>query len=78
MKTTRFVVYPSSECVFYGAGIQGPAVFVSHIPSQSITQPNPNVSEDELRIGMSILGKKRTKTWHRGALVAITPVGVSP
>lgn len=32
--------------------------------------------EDELRIGMSIMGKKRTKTWHRGTLVAINPVGV--
>uniref|UniRef100_A0A3Q3X063 [histone H3]-lysine(4) N-trimethyltransferase n=1 Tax=Mola mola TaxID=94237 RepID=A0A3Q3X063_MOLML len=52
-----------------------PAVFVSQIPSQSITQPNPNVSEDELRVGMSILGKKRTKTWHKGTLVAISPVG---
>uniref|UniRef100_A0A3Q3X057 [histone H3]-lysine(4) N-trimethyltransferase n=1 Tax=Mola mola TaxID=94237 RepID=A0A3Q3X057_MOLML len=56
------------------SGIQ-PAVFVSQIPSQSITQPNPNVSEDELRVGMSILGKKRTKTWHKGTLVAISPVG---
>ncbi|KAI3360504.1 hypothetical protein L3Q82_002391 [Scortum barcoo] len=52
-----------------------PAVFVSQIPSQSMTQPNPNVTEDELRVGMSILGKKRTKTWHRGTLVAINPVG---
>lgn len=55
-----------------------PAVFVSQVPSQSITQPNPNMSEDELRVGMSILGKKRTKTWHRGTLVAISPVGVLP
>uniref|UniRef100_A0A8C2Z4X0 [histone H3]-lysine(4) N-trimethyltransferase n=1 Tax=Cyclopterus lumpus TaxID=8103 RepID=A0A8C2Z4X0_CYCLU len=44
--------------------------------SQSMTQPNPNVTEDELKVGMMILGKKRTKTWHRGALVAISPVGV--
>lgn len=50
-------------------------MFVSQVPAQSITQPNPNVSEDKLRIGMNILGKKRTKTWHRGALIAITPVG---
>lgn len=61
-------------------GVQGsaPAVFVSQAPSQSITQPNPSVSEDELRVGMSILGKKRTKTWHRGTLIAVTPVGVLP
>ncbi|XP_022073445.1 histone-lysine N-methyltransferase SETDB1-B [Acanthochromis polyacanthus] len=58
-------------------GIQNsaPAVFVSQIQSQAMTQPNPNVTEDELKVGMNILGKKRTKTWHRGALVAINPVG---
>uniref|UniRef100_A0A8C4ECJ5 [histone H3]-lysine(4) N-trimethyltransferase n=1 Tax=Dicentrarchus labrax TaxID=13489 RepID=A0A8C4ECJ5_DICLA len=58
-------------------GIQSsaPAVFVSQVPSQSMTQPKPNMTEDELRVGMSILGKKRTKTWHRGTLVAISPVG---
>ncbi len=43
-----------------------------------MSQPNPNVKEDELKVGMSILGKKRTKTWHRGTLVAISPVGVLP
>uniref|UniRef100_A0AAQ4P0A9 [histone H3]-lysine(4) N-trimethyltransferase n=1 Tax=Gasterosteus aculeatus aculeatus TaxID=481459 RepID=A0AAQ4P0A9_GASAC len=52
-----------------------PAVFVSQAQSQSMTQPNPNATEDELRVGMMILGKKRTKTWHRGALVTISPVG---
>ncbi|CAF97873.1 unnamed protein product [Tetraodon nigroviridis] len=52
-----------------------PAVFVSQVPSQSVTQPNPNVSEDELKTGMNILGKKRTKTWYRGILIAITPIG---
>uniref|UniRef100_A0A8C9YG29 [histone H3]-lysine(4) N-trimethyltransferase n=1 Tax=Sander lucioperca TaxID=283035 RepID=A0A8C9YG29_SANLU len=56
-------------------GASVPAVFVSQVPSQSMTQPNPNVTEDELRVGMTILGKKRTKTWHRGALVAIHPAG---
>ncbi|KAG7474117.1 histone-lysine N-methyltransferase SETDB1 isoform X2 [Solea senegalensis] len=40
-----------------------------------MSQPKPNVAEGELRIGMSILGKKRTKTWHRGTLVAINPIG---
>uniref|UniRef100_A0A3P8SFZ9 [histone H3]-lysine(4) N-trimethyltransferase n=1 Tax=Amphiprion percula TaxID=161767 RepID=A0A3P8SFZ9_AMPPE len=51
------------------------AVFVSQIQSQAMTQPNPNMTEDELKVGMNILGKKRTKTWHRGTLVAINPVG---
>ncbi|XP_040020531.2 histone-lysine N-methyltransferase SETDB1-B isoform X2 [Gasterosteus aculeatus] len=51
------------------------SVFVSQAQSQSMTQPNPNATEDELRVGMMILGKKRTKTWHRGALVTISPVG---
>ncbi|XP_042346358.1 histone-lysine N-methyltransferase SETDB1-B-like isoform X2 [Plectropomus leopardus] len=59
------------------SGIQAsvPAVFVSQVPSTSMTQPNPNITEDELRVGMTILGKKRTKTWHRGTLVAISPIG---
>ncbi|XP_040923578.1 histone-lysine N-methyltransferase SETDB1-B [Betta splendens] len=52
-----------------------PAVFVSQSSSQTVARPNSNMPEDELRIGMSILGKKRTKTWHRGTLVAINPVG---
>uniref|UniRef100_A0AAX7TF04 [histone H3]-lysine(4) N-trimethyltransferase n=1 Tax=Astatotilapia calliptera TaxID=8154 RepID=A0AAX7TF04_ASTCA len=51
-----------------------PAVFISQA-SQSAGQPNPKMPEDELRIWMSILGKKRTKTWHKGTLVAINPVG---
>ncbi|KAF3839702.1 hypothetical protein F7725_018419 [Dissostichus mawsoni] len=59
------------------SGIQAsvPAVFVSQAPSHSMTQPNPNITEDELRVGMTILGKKRTKTWHKGNLVSISPVG---
>ncbi|KAG7237676.1 hypothetical protein INR49_032122 [Caranx melampygus] len=69
-KLVQMVNKPSS-------GIQGsvPAVFISQVSSQSMAQPKPNMAEDELRVGMSILGKKRTKTWHRGALVAINPVG---
>ncbi|XP_026173552.1 histone-lysine N-methyltransferase SETDB1-B [Mastacembelus armatus] len=67
----RSSVQPSVQ-----SGIQSspPAVFVSQVLSQPIIAPNPNVTEEELKIGMSILGKKRTKTWHRGALVAINPV----
>ncbi|XP_008321419.1 histone-lysine N-methyltransferase SETDB1-B isoform X3 [Cynoglossus semilaevis] len=57
-----------------GAAGSAPAVFVSQVASGSLTQPKANVEEDEVRIGMNILGKKRTKTWHRGVLVAITPV----
>uniref|UniRef100_A0A8C2XL39 [histone H3]-lysine(4) N-trimethyltransferase n=1 Tax=Cyclopterus lumpus TaxID=8103 RepID=A0A8C2XL39_CYCLU len=49
----------------------GEQTYISSGNSQSMTQPNPNVTEDELKVGMMILGKKRTKTWHRGALVAI-------
>lgn len=78
----KYYIFKSkSVCAFiYPPGIQGsmPAVFVSQAPSQSICQPNPNLVEDELRVGMTILGKKRTKTWHRGTLVTITPVGVWP
>ncbi|XP_053699897.1 histone-lysine N-methyltransferase SETDB1-B isoform X1 [Synchiropus splendidus] len=52
-----------------------PAVFVSHTQSQSLTQPNPKAKEDEIKVGMALLGKKRTKTWHRSLLVAIAHVG---
>ncbi|KAL3065397.1 hypothetical protein OYC64_015549 [Pagothenia borchgrevinki] len=52
-----------------------PAVFVFQAPSHSMTQPNSNITEDELRVGMTILGKKCTKTWHKGTLVSISPVG---
>uniref|UniRef100_A0A3B3BS61 [histone H3]-lysine(4) N-trimethyltransferase n=1 Tax=Oryzias melastigma TaxID=30732 RepID=A0A3B3BS61_ORYME len=52
-----------------------PAVFVSQAPSQGMTQPSPKIKEDELKVGMNILGKKRTKTWHKGTLVAINPIG---
>uniref|UniRef100_A0A8B9T4C6 Histone-lysine N-methyltransferase SETDB1 n=1 Tax=Anas platyrhynchos TaxID=8839 RepID=A0A8B9T4C6_ANAPL len=32
-------------------------------------------NDGDLNIGMRILGKKRTKTWHKGTLIAIQPVG---
>uniref|UniRef100_A0A672YBU8 [histone H3]-lysine(4) N-trimethyltransferase n=1 Tax=Sphaeramia orbicularis TaxID=375764 RepID=A0A672YBU8_9TELE len=69
-KTVRYFCLP---------GIQAsmPAVIVSQVPSQTMIQPTPKLKEDELRIGMNILGKKRTKTWHKGTLVAINPVGNS-
>ncbi|KAJ8005064.1 hypothetical protein DPEC_G00142780 [Dallia pectoralis] len=53
-----------------------PAVFVSQAtPRNTPTQPNPSLKDDEIKLEMSILGKKRTKTWHRGTLVAINSVG---
>uniref|UniRef100_A0A672GBT9 [histone H3]-lysine(4) N-trimethyltransferase n=1 Tax=Salarias fasciatus TaxID=181472 RepID=A0A672GBT9_SALFA len=77
MVTKPSAVTPLLRSPTQPAGLQGsgPAVFVSQVASQSVTQPNPNMAEDELRVGMSILGKKRTKTWHKGTLVAINPVG---
>ncbi|XP_066539365.1 histone-lysine N-methyltransferase SETDB1-B [Hoplias malabaricus] len=54
-----------------------PAVFVSSAPGNTATQPNPAIKQDAMTLNMSILGKKRTKTWHRGVLVAINPVGNS-
>ncbi|CAI5662206.1 unnamed protein product [Oreochromis niloticus] len=67
----RSPVPPSTQS---GSHSSPPAVFISQ-GSQSAAQPNPKMPEDELRIWMSILGKKRTKTWHKGTLVAINPVG---
>ncbi|XP_072214766.1 histone-lysine N-methyltransferase SETDB1 isoform X2 [Excalfactoria chinensis] len=32
-------------------------------------------NDGDLRVGMRILGKKRTKTWHKGTLIAIQTVG---
>uniref|UniRef100_A0A8C6IPM2 Uncharacterized protein n=1 Tax=Melopsittacus undulatus TaxID=13146 RepID=A0A8C6IPM2_MELUD len=33
--------------------------------------------DEDLNVGMRILGKKRTKTWHKGTLIAIQRVGSS-
>lgn len=52
-----------------------PAVFMSSAPRNTPTQPNPNLKQDSIKINMTLLGKKRTKTWHRGTLVAIKQVG---
>lgn len=35
-------------------------------------------NDGDLNVGMRILGKKRTKTWHKGTLIAIQTVGTSP
>ena len=61
-----------------GAHPTAPTVFVSQPPAFSPTKPNPAIEEGELTVEMTILGKKRTKTWHRGTLVAINHVGVYP
>ncbi|CAL8290527.1 unnamed protein product [Merluccius merluccius] len=58
-----------------GAQPTGPTVFVSQTPAFSSTKPNPAIEEGELKVDMTILGKKRTKTWHRGTLVAVNHVG---
>ncbi|XP_061530207.1 histone-lysine N-methyltransferase SETDB1-B isoform X1 [Phycodurus eques] len=52
-----------------------PAVIVSQILANPVGHTSPKKREDELRVGMSILGKKRMKTWHKGALVAINAIG---
>uniref|UniRef100_A0A3Q2CNX5 [histone H3]-lysine(4) N-trimethyltransferase n=1 Tax=Cyprinodon variegatus TaxID=28743 RepID=A0A3Q2CNX5_CYPVA len=84
-KVVQIVTKPSTGSALIRTAVQSaaqpgiqtstPAIFVSHAPSQTMTKPNPNIKEDELKVGMSILGKKRTKTWHKGTLVAINPVG---
>uniref|UniRef100_A0A8C7JVX7 [histone H3]-lysine(4) N-trimethyltransferase n=1 Tax=Oncorhynchus kisutch TaxID=8019 RepID=A0A8C7JVX7_ONCKI len=59
-----------------GGPVPMPAVFVSQAtPRNTPTQPNPSLKDDEIRLEMSLLGKKRTKTWHSGMLIAINPVG---
>lgn len=57
------------------AGVSVPAVFMSSASRSAVTQPNPNLKQDSLKVDMILLGKKRTKTWHRGTLVAIKQVG---
>ncbi|XP_027765648.1 histone-lysine N-methyltransferase SETDB1 isoform X1 [Empidonax traillii] len=38
--------------------------------------PGDDLNTDgDLKVGMRILGKKRTKTWHKGTLIAIQTVG---
>ncbi|XP_014849561.1 PREDICTED: histone-lysine N-methyltransferase SETDB1 [Poecilia mexicana] len=87
-KLVQIVTKPSSASPLIRTAVQSvvqpgvqsttPAIFVSQAPSHQTmtqTQPNPNIKEDELKVGMNILGKKRTKTWHKGNLVAINPVG---
>ncbi|XP_061107841.1 histone-lysine N-methyltransferase SETDB1-B [Conger conger] len=73
---TKLTVPPIVRRESSGQSLSMPAVFVSQAPRNTPTQPNPSLKEDALHLDMSILGKKRTKTWHRGTLIAITPVGL--
>ncbi|XP_017695366.1 PREDICTED: histone-lysine N-methyltransferase SETDB1 isoform X1 [Lepidothrix coronata] len=46
--------------------------------AQPVVPPAPGDdlnTDGDLKVGMRILGKKRTKTWHKGTLIAIKPVG---
>ncbi|KAM9368513.1 histone-lysine N-methyltransferase SETDB1 [Phaethornis superciliosus] len=49
-------------------------------PQETPSPPQPLAGSDlsndgDLSVGMRILGKKRTKTWHKGTLIAIQTVG---
>ncbi|NWU92916.1 SETB1 methyltransferase, partial [Upupa epops] len=43
--------------------------------AQEAQKGNSLSSDGDLNVGMRILGKKRTKTWHKGTLIAIQTVG---
>ncbi|XP_054035325.1 histone-lysine N-methyltransferase SETDB1, partial [Dryobates pubescens] len=44
----------------------------------ALQQAGSELSKDgDLNLGMRILGKKRTKTWHKGTLIAIQTVGAA-
>ncbi|XP_018415412.1 PREDICTED: histone-lysine N-methyltransferase SETDB1 [Nanorana parkeri] len=50
-------------------------------PSSSVGGPNQTSTANDMKkdgdlvVGMRILGKKRTKTWHKGTLISIQMVG---
>uniref|UniRef100_A0A8C1Y0V4 [histone H3]-lysine(4) N-trimethyltransferase n=1 Tax=Cyprinus carpio TaxID=7962 RepID=A0A8C1Y0V4_CYPCA len=52
--------------------VQNLAQSVNKTAQSSLT---PAKAVDNIKINMTLLGKKRTKTWHRGTLVAIKQVG---
>ena len=44
---------------------------------ETLGQMSGELSKDgDLIVNMRILGKKRTKTWHKGTLIAIQTVGM--
>ncbi|KAG5271110.1 hypothetical protein AALO_G00176000 [Alosa alosa] len=66
---------PMGPTPLRSGGLNVPAVFVSQAPRNAPTQPNANLKEDTMKVDMTILGKKRTKTWHKGTLIAIKAIG---
>ncbi|XP_062488575.1 histone-lysine N-methyltransferase SETDB1 isoform X2 [Pezoporus occidentalis] len=44
-------------------------------PAGSVASGGDLSHDEDLNVGMRILGKKRTKTWHKGTLIAIQRVG---
>ncbi|NXD17633.1 SETB1 methyltransferase, partial [Nothocercus nigrocapillus] len=44
-------------------------------PAGSTAAGSDLSNDGDLKVGMRILGKKRTKTWHKGTLIAIQTVG---
>uniref|UniRef100_A0A1A8PJR8 [histone H3]-lysine(4) N-trimethyltransferase n=1 Tax=Nothobranchius rachovii TaxID=451742 RepID=A0A1A8PJR8_9TELE len=74
-KLTQMVGKPSPGAPQSLIQVSAPTIFVSQASSQGTTQPSSSLKKFDLRIGMNILGKKRTKTWHKGTLVAINPIG---
>ncbi|KAM8794504.1 histone-lysine N-methyltransferase SETDB1 [Eudromia elegans] len=44
-------------------------------PAASAAAGSDLSNDGDLKVGMRILGKKRTKTWHKGMLIAIQTVG---
>ncbi|XP_053561468.1 histone-lysine N-methyltransferase SETDB1 [Bombina bombina] len=60
---TRFSSHPSSPTSSVAGSNQGVSV------------TNDMSKDGDLVVGMRILGKKRTKTWHKGTLISIQCVG---
>uniref|UniRef100_A0A8C5QPA6 Histone-lysine N-methyltransferase SETDB1 n=1 Tax=Leptobrachium leishanense TaxID=445787 RepID=A0A8C5QPA6_9ANUR len=44
--------------------------------SNQVTADNDMSKDGDLMVGMRILGKKRTKTWHKGTLISIQMMGL--
>lgn len=57
-------------------GLSSPPSSVGASQQVSSALAGSDLSNDgDLVVGMRILGKKRTKTWHKGILIAIQAVG---
>ncbi|XP_063055312.1 histone-lysine N-methyltransferase SETDB1-B isoform X2 [Engraulis encrasicolus] len=66
---------PPKPASIHTGGLSMPAVFVSQGPRNCPTQPNLSFKEETMKVDMTLLAKKRNKTWHRGTLIAIKAVG---